>query len=45
MAFEKFGRSNEILLGGTFMRQNNFVFDIENNRVGVVRAACNMDVN
>jgi hypothetical protein len=45
MAIEKFGRSNEILMGGTFMRQNNFIFDVEKNTVGFVRAACNRDPN
>jgi hypothetical protein len=45
MGIEKFGRSNEILMGGTFMRQNNFIFDVDQNRVGFVRAACNKDAN
>jgi hypothetical protein len=27
------------------MRQNNFIFDVEKNRVGVVRASCNKDPN
>jgi hypothetical protein len=45
MAIEKFGRSNEILMGGTFMRQNNFIFDVEKNKIGFVRAACNVDPN
>jgi len=41
LALEKFSRPNEILMGGTFMRQNNFIFDVESNKVGVIRAACN----
>ena len=45
MAFEKYSRTDEILLGGTFMRQNNFIFDIDNNRVGIARATCNDDAN
>lgn len=45
MAMEKFQRSNELLLGGTFMRQNNIIFDIEGEQVGIVRAACNSDAN
>jgi len=45
MALEKFSRPNEILMGGTFMRQNNFIFDVEQNKVGVVRASCNSDIN
>jgi len=27
------------------MRQHNFIFDVENNKVGVARARCNEDVN
>ena len=42
---EKFPRANEILLGGTFLRQNNIIFDIEQDRVGVARARCNSDPN
>ena len=45
MALETFPRSNEILMGGTFMRQNNFIFDVETNKIGVARAACNEDPN
>jgi len=45
MALEKFSRPNEILMGGTFMRQNNFIFDVEGNRIGVARASCNNDMN
>lgn len=29
MGIERFSRPNEILLGGTFMRQNAFIFDVE----------------
>lgn len=43
MAIEKFQRSNEILLGGTFMRQNNVIFDLQNNQLGFARAKCNSD--
>ena len=32
-------------MGGTFMRQNNYIFDVESNKLGVVRAECNRDVN
>ena len=32
-------------MGGTFMRQNNVIFDIEANRVGWARARCNIDDN
>lgn len=43
MAIEKYGRQGEILMGGTFMRQNNWVFDVKNNQVGYARARCNDD--
>jgi hypothetical protein len=33
------------MIGGTMMRQNNFIFDIENNVVGFARAQCNEDPN
>jgi Xylanase inhibitor C-terminal len=45
MAIEKFNRPGEILMGGSFMRQNNFIFDLENNKMGVSRARCNDDPN
>ncbi len=44
LAAEKYTRG-EILIGGTLMRQHNFIFDIDKNRVGVARAQCNEDVN
>ena len=43
MAIEKFSRPGEVLLGGTFMRQNNFIFDVDNNKIGMARARCNND--
>lgn len=45
LALEKFSRSNEILMGGTFMRQNNIVFDVEGGKLGFARARCNDDKN
>jgi hypothetical protein len=45
LALEKFTRPNEILLGGTFMRQNNIIFDIEHELLGFARASCNSDPN
>jgi hypothetical protein len=33
----------EIMMGGSFMRQNNFIFDVDNNMIGVARASCNSD--
>ena len=43
MGLEKFGRTNEILMGGTFMRQYNYIFDVEKSQVGVARARCSDD--
>lgn len=41
MAIEKQTNSNQIILGGTFMRQNAYVFDLDQNKVGIARAMCN----
>jgi hypothetical protein len=38
-------RSNEIMMGGTLIRQHNLVFDIDNNQVGFAHAVCNSDSN
>lgn len=38
MAAEPYKRGNEIMLGGTSIRQNALIFDIENNKVGFARA-------
>jgi len=35
--------SREVLLGTTTMRQNEFIFDIENRRIGQARSHCNDD--
>jgi hypothetical protein len=45
MAAEKSYRANEIMIGGTMMRQYNFIFDIDTNRLGIARASCNDDPN
>ena len=37
--------SREIMMGGTFMRQHNIYFDVENSKVGFARATCSEDVN
>ena len=34
---------SKILLGGTFMRQKNIIFDQENNRIGIKEAVCSDD--
>jgi hypothetical protein len=31
---------DEIMIGGTLLRQHNFVFDIDNSRVGIAHAVC-----
>mmetsp|Transcript_5315 Transcript_5315/g.4912 ORF Transcript_5315/g.4912 Transcript_5315/m.4912 type:complete len:107 (+) Transcript_5315:1079-1399(+) len=36
---------SDILIGGSLMRQNNFIFDIEENKVGFARAQCSEDPN
>ena len=33
------------MMGGTFMRQHNIYFDVENSQVGFARATCSEDVN
>jgi len=33
------------MMGGTFMRQHNFIFDVDNGRLGIAHAACNHDPN
>jgi hypothetical protein len=36
LAIDPFGSSNEMIIGGSMMRQNNFIFDIETKRVGII---------
>lgn len=36
---------SEMIIGGTLMRQHNFVFDIDNQLVGIARASCSHDPN
>jgi hypothetical protein len=45
LALDKYTRSNEIILGGTFLRQNNVIFDIARKRVGMARATCSSDTD
>lgn len=35
--------SNEIILGGTWMHNNDVIFDIENSRIGIAAANCSAD--
>jgi hypothetical protein len=37
--------NNEILMGGTLLRQHNLIFDLDKNRVGIAHAICNDDPN
>lgn len=37
--------SNEVMFGGTLMRQHAVIIDIENNRVGFARTSCAFDPN
>ena len=32
-------------MGGTFMRQHNFIFDVGAHKLGIARAKCNDDEN
>ena len=43
MAKENYGRSTELLLGGSFMRQNNFEFNTEDEELAYSRARCSHD--
>lgn len=45
MAIEKYSRPGELLLGGSFMRQTNYIFDVDQTRIGFSRARCNNDPN
>lgn len=38
LAIERSWSSQQIVLGATFMRQNAFIFDIDQNQVGIARA-------
>ena len=35
----------QILIGSTMMRQHDFIFDIDNDKLGVARSRCNDEVN
>ena len=45
LAVNRFSTPNEVRMGGSFMRQNAFVFDVEQRRLGWARAQCNADPN
>ena len=37
--------SSEMTIGGTMMRQHNFVFDVDNQRLGIANSHCSIDPN
>ena len=37
--------NSEMIIGGTMMRQHNFVFDVDNQKLGIARATCSHDPN
>lgn len=37
--------SNEIMMGGTILRQHNIIIDLDQNLVGFAHASCNNDTN
>ena len=45
LSADKNTNSNEILFGGTLMRQNDIIFDIDNKRIGMARSTCSQDPN
>lgn len=45
IAAEPYYKSNQILMGGTFMRQHNFIFDIDNMKLGLQHSQCHPDRN
>lgn len=45
VALDVSSSSREIMMGGTFMRGHNIVFDTEEKKVGFARATCSEDVN
>lgn len=45
LAIDPYGSQTEMIIGGSMMRQNNFIFDLEEKKLGVVRAKCSEDEN
>ena len=37
--------NEEVMMGGTLIRQHNLIFDIENNRLGIAHSSCSADSN
>jgi hypothetical protein len=40
---DKHQRVDEILFGGTMMRQYDYIFDVDNKKIGIARAICNQN--
>jgi hypothetical protein len=45
LAIDPLSSTNEMIFGGSLIRQTMFVFDITNKKVGYVRAQCSKDEN
>ena len=45
LAIDPFGGGSQMIIGGSMMRQNMYIFDIEKNKVGTVRAKWSQDPN
>ena len=45
LSIDPFGSDTEMIIGGSMMRQNNFIFDLEAKNLGVVRSTCSADPN
>jgi hypothetical protein len=37
--------TTKLMMGGTLIRQHNFIFDIEANKLGIAHATCSDDPN
>lgn len=43
LTVDPFGSDGSMVIGGSMMRQNMYIFDITNNKVGIVRSRCSED--
>lgn len=43
LAIDPYGGGSQMVIGGSMMRQNMYIFDLEKSRIGVVRARCSDD--
>lgn len=44
LAADKSKDPDQVLFGSTLMRQHQYIFDVENERIGITRANCSKDV-